>query len=41
VKRLVRRHDAELLAFFVDNPDLGDTDHLVDAQVPTDDVIPS
>ena len=30
---LERGHHAKLATFFVDDPDIGDTDHLVDAQV--------
>ena len=30
---LWRGHDAQLVPFFVDDPDLGDPDHLVDTQV--------
>jgi hypothetical protein len=31
-----RRHDAQLRAFFVHDPNLWDPDHLIDSQVSTD-----
>jgi hypothetical protein len=34
------RHDPALSSFFVDDPDLGDADHLIDAQVSTDVLAP-
>ena len=39
-ERLRGRHDPTLSSFFVDDPDLGDTDHLIDAQVSTDVLAP-
>ena len=35
-ERLEGRHDPSLCSIFVDDPDLGDSDHLVDAQVSAD-----
>jgi len=39
-ERFRGRHDPALCSIFVDDPDLGDSDHLIDAQVSTDVLAP-